>query len=126
MQFNRIQVAGYLATEPEIRYLAKGTKVAQVNLGESYWFKRDGAPEKHTNWHRLVFYGELADVAEAYKQGWNIMIEGNVNQRKFTGRDGEKTVHEIVVRRSFRVMDKEPVADPAGEQEPETADVWPA
>ncbi len=60
MQTNRIELAGYLAAKPELRFLPSGTKVANVRLGETYRFNgRDGKPQSHTNWHSLVFYNEL-------------------------------------------------------------------
>jgi single-strand DNA-binding protein len=101
MQHNRFQVSGYLAAKPEIRFLPSGTKVANVRLGESYRFKgKDQKFEAHTNWHRLTFYNELADLAASFEQGDNLFAEGSLQQRQFTPADGSKrTVSEIVVRR---------------------------
>ena len=100
MQKNRTELAGYLAAKPELRYLPSGTKVANARLGETYRFKGgDGAIQSHTNWHSLVFYDQLADVALTYEQGENVYIEGSVQQRKFTPKDGvTRTVHEVHVR----------------------------
>jgi single-strand DNA-binding protein len=100
MQMNRIELAGYLATKPELRYLPSGTKVANVRLGETYHFAgRDGKHQSHTNWHSLVFYNEIADVALTYEQGENIYVEGSIQQRKFTPSDGaSRTVHEVHVK----------------------------
>src|SRR3569623_1151488 len=97
MQMNRIELAGYLATKPELRYLPSGTKVANVRLGETYHFAgRDGKHQSHTNWLSLVFYNEIADIAMTYEQGENIYIQGSIQQRKFTPADGaSRTVHEI-------------------------------
>src|SRR5207302_10679248 len=100
MQSNRIELAGYLAAKPELRFLPSGTKVANVRLGETYRFNsRDGKSQSHTNWHSLVFYNDIADVAMTYEQGENIWVEGTLQQRKFTPADGStRTVHEIHVR----------------------------
>lgn len=100
MQKNRIEVAGYLAAKPDLRYLPSGTKVANSRLGETYRFKaNDGSVQSHTNWHSLVFYDRLADVALTYEQGENVYIEGSMQQRKFSPADGStRTVHEIHVR----------------------------
>ena len=100
MQKNRIEVAGYLAAKPEVRYLPSGTPVANARLGESYSFK-DGAghQQKHTNWHSLSFYGDLSKVALGFEKGDYLFIEGSVEQRQFAPADGVKrTVHEIIVR----------------------------
>ena len=71
-----------------------------VRLGETYQFAgRDGKAQSHTNWHGLVFYNEIADVAMTYEQGDNIYVESSLQQRKFTPADGvTRTVHEIHVK----------------------------
>jgi single-strand DNA-binding protein len=100
MQKNRIELAGYLAAKPELRYLPSGTKVANARLGESHRYRgKDGQVQTHTNWHSLTFYDELADVAVSYEQGDNLYVEGTIQQRKFTPKDGAtRTVHEVIVR----------------------------
>jgi single-strand DNA-binding protein len=100
MQHNRFQVSGYLAAKPELRYLPSGTKVANVRLGESYRFTgKDQNVETHTNWHRLTFYNELAELALSFEKGDNLFAEGSLQQRQFTPSDGSKrTVSEIVVK----------------------------
>lgn len=107
MQKNRIELAGYLAAKPELRYLPSGTKVANARLGETYRFKGgDGTIQSHTNWHSLVFYDQIADVALTYEQGENVYIEGSVQQRKFTPKDGvSRMVHEIHVRSCHLIED---------------------
>ena len=100
MQKNRIELAGYLVTKPEARFLPSGTKVANARLGESYKFKgKDQKVETHTNWHRLTFYNEMADLAISFEQGDNLFAEGSIQQRQFTPADGTKrTIAEIVVK----------------------------
>jgi single-strand DNA-binding protein len=101
MQKNRIEVAGYLAAKPEVRFLPSGTPVANARLGESYSFKDSGGKrQKHTNWHSLSFYGDLSAVAAALDKGDNLFVEGSVEQRQFVPKgDGfKRTVHEIIVR----------------------------
>lgn len=121
MQKNRIELAGYLATKPEPRYLPSGTKVVNVRLGETYRFAgHDGSEQAHTNWHSLVFYSGIADVALTYEQGENIYIEGSIQQRKFTPADGvTRTVHEVHVRSCHLIgsarlePETSPIEDPA-------------
>lgn len=101
MQKNRIEIAGYLAAKPAVRYLPSGTPVANARLGESYSYKDgEGKAQKHTNWHSLSFYGDLSSVAAGYEKGDNLFVEGSVEQRQFAPKsDGVKrTVHEIIVR----------------------------
>lgn len=100
MQKNRFEVAGYLAAKPELRYLPSGTKVANARIGESYRYKdHSGETQSHTNWHSLTFYDGLANVAVTYEQGENLYVEGTLQQRKFTPKDGSpRTVWEVIVR----------------------------
>jgi single-strand DNA-binding protein len=101
MQKNRIEVAGYLAAKPVVRYLPSGTPVANARIGESYTFKDgDGKSQKHTNWHSLSFYGDLSIMALTLDKGDNIFVEGSIEQRQFTpAKDGiQRTIQEIVVR----------------------------
>lgn len=100
MQKNRIELAGYLVTKPEARFLPSGTKVANARLKESYRFTgTDGKQQTHANWHSLVFYGELADVALSYEKDDNIYVEGSLQQRKFTPAGGvTRTVYEVHAR----------------------------
>jgi single-strand DNA-binding protein len=138
MQTNRVELAGYLSVKPQLRYLPSGTKVANARLGETYRFAgADGKPQSHTNWHSIVFYNDVADVAVTYEQGENIYIVGTIQQRKYTPADGSvRTVHEIQVRSchliaATRLRRAEGVVDGAsiaGERTPggdEHDDGWP-
>jgi single-strand DNA-binding protein len=100
MQRNRIELAGYLVAKPEMRYLPSGTKVSNARLGESYTYRdAEGQSQSHTNWHNLTFYGDLADLAITFNQGENLYLEGALQQRKFTPKDGvTRNIHEVVVR----------------------------
>jgi single-strand DNA-binding protein len=114
MQKNRIELAGYLAAKPEVRYLPSGTPVANARLAEGYRYTdRNNQVQEHTNWHGLVFYGDLADIAVAYEKGDNVLVEGSLQTRKFTPRDGSpRTVYEVVVRTIY------PIAKPRTTKEP--------
>jgi single-strand DNA-binding protein len=109
MQKNRFEVAGHLAGRPETRYLPSGTKVANARLGETYRYTGpDNQVHAQTNWHSLVFYAQLADVASAYEKGDNLFVEGVLQQRKFTPKDGvARTVYEVVVKSCHRIADRE-------------------
>jgi len=101
MQRNRLEVVGYLAAKPALRYLPSGTPVANARVGESYRFQDpDGKSQQHTNWHNLSFYGDLSRVAMTFEKGDNIFVEGTIEQRQFTPKgDGvQRIVHEVVVR----------------------------
>jgi single-strand DNA-binding protein len=106
MQKNRIELAGYLIAKPEARFLPSGTKVANARLKETYRFTgNDGKTQTHVNWHSLVFYGELADIAVSYDKDDNIYVEGSLQQRKFTPADGvTRTVYEVHTRSCHQIV----------------------
>jgi len=107
MQKNQIQLAGYLAAKPEGRFLPSGTKVANTRLKESYrYMGGDGNQQTHANWHSLVFYGEVADIALSFEKDDNIYVEGSLQQRKFTPADGvTRTVYEVHARSCHKIAD---------------------
>ena len=100
MQKNRVEIAGMLAAKPETRFLPSGTRVANARIAENYSYRdRDGKQITNTNWHNLAFYDELGSIAATYEKGDNLFVEGTIQQRKFTPKDGcERTVHEVIVR----------------------------
>ena len=106
MQKNRIELAGYLAAKPEVRYLPSGTPVANARLAEGYRYKdRNEQVQEHTNWHSLVFYGDLSEIALGFDKGDNVFVEGTLQTRKFTPRDGsQRTVYEIVARSAHQIV----------------------
>jgi single-strand DNA-binding protein len=100
MQMNRVEIAGYLVKKPEVRYLPSGMPVANARLGQTYRFQ-DSSQQwlERTNWHSLSFYGDLSRVALTLDKGENIFVEGTIEQREFTPKDGAKrVVSEIIVR----------------------------
>jgi single-strand DNA-binding protein len=134
MQKNRIELAGFLGGVPQIRYLPSGTKVANASLAEGYRWSSSNEQKVHTNWHKLVFYGAIADVAETFGKGDNIHVDGTLQIREFTPKDGHKrVVHEVIVRTAFVIApprnsatespsDNNPAGEPASPQITEDRD----
>ena len=123
MQKNRIELAGYLADKPQVRFMPSGTPVANVRMAEGYRYTdRNNQAQEHTNWHNLVVYGDLADIAVTYEKGENIFVEGTLQTRKFTPKDGSsRTVYEIIARSVYLIAKprttKEAPADNAPQRE---------
>lgn len=89
---NKVQLIGNLGGKPEVKNTENGKKLAQFNIAtnESY---RNAKGEKitETQWHRVVAWGRLADIAEKYlDKGKEIAIEGKLVNRSFTDKDGNK------------------------------------
>lgn len=101
MSVNKAILVGYLGKDPEIRYMTNGDAVANVSLATSEtWKDKDGKKQEKTEWHHLVFYRRLAEIAGEYlKKGAQIYVEGRIQTRKWqdkeTGQDRYTT--EIIV-----------------------------
>lgn len=138
MQKNRIELAGYLADKPQVRYMPSGTAVANVRMAEGYRYTdRNNQTQEHTNWHNVVFYGDLAEIALTYEKGENVYVEGTLQTRKFTPKDGSaRTVYEVIARSVYLIARprtaKEAPADnaPQMEETPKEVDEdvagWPS
>ncbi|HBJ5623865.1 TPA: single-stranded DNA-binding protein [Salmonella enterica subsp. enterica serovar Hvittingfoss] len=98
---NKVQLIGHLGQDPEVRYLPNGKTVANLSLATSdIWKdKQTGEPKERTEWHRVVLYEKLADVAGEYlRKGAQVYIEGELRTRKWTDQNGqERYTTEVVV-----------------------------
>jgi len=96
---NKVMLIGNLGKDPELRYTTSGQAVASFNLATSEKFKnKNGESEERTEWHRVTLWGKLAEIAGEYlAKGRTVYIEGRLQTRKWTDRDGnEKYTTEIV------------------------------
>ena len=98
---NKVILVGNLGQDPEIRYMPNGGAVANMTLAtsESWRDKATGEQKEKTEWHRIVLFGKLAEVAGEYlKKGSQVYIEGALQTRKWTDQAGvEKYTTEVVV-----------------------------
>jgi len=101
---NKVILIGNLGRDPEVRSTQDGTKIVQINIAtsESWRDKASGERKERTEWHRVVIFNErLAEVAEKYlKKGSKVYVEGQLQTRKWTDKDGqEKYTTEVVLQR---------------------------
>jgi single-strand DNA-binding protein len=96
---NKVTLVGRLGKDPETRYTSGGQAVANFSLATDETFKdRAGERQKRTEWHRIVMWGKLAEIAQQYlKKGMLVYIEGRIQSRQWEDkRDGQKkTSYEI-------------------------------
>ncbi|MGE0859147.1 MAG: single-stranded DNA-binding protein [Gammaproteobacteria bacterium] len=97
---NKVMLIGNLGADPEVRYTAGGSAVANIRLATAEaWRDRDsGEQQERTEWHRVVFFGKLAEIVEQYvKKGSQLYVEGRLQTRKWQDKDGnERYTTEIV------------------------------
>ncbi|QPG06551.1 single-stranded DNA-binding protein [Salinimonas marina] len=97
---NKVILVGNLGTDPEVRYMPNGNAVANLSLATSEsWKDQQGQVQERTEWHRLVMYKRLAEVAGEYlAKGSQIYVEGKLQTRKWQDQQGqERYSTEIVV-----------------------------
>ncbi|MDA8360790.1 MAG: single-stranded DNA-binding protein, partial [Gammaproteobacteria bacterium] len=97
---NKVILVGNLGKDPEIRYSPGGGAVANLNLAtaESWKDRNTGERQERTEWHRVVLFGKLAEIAQEYlKKGAQIYVEGRLQTRKWQDKDGhDRYTTEIV------------------------------
>tara|TARA_R110001583_G_scaffold19509_3_gene76322 strand:+ start:1940 stop:2494 length:555 start_codon:yes stop_codon:yes gene_type:complete len=98
---NKVILIGNLGQDPEVRYMPNGNAVTNVTIAtsESWKDRESGQQQERTEWHRVVFFGKLAEIAGQYlRKGSKVYVEGALRTRKWQGQDGQdKYTTEIVV-----------------------------
>lgn len=97
---NKVIIVGNMGRDPEVKYLPSGDAVANIAVATSYKKKdkNTGEQTEITEWHRISFFGKLAEIVGQYlKKGSSVYVEGRLQTRKYTDKDGvEKYATEIV------------------------------
>ena len=97
---NKVIIVGNLGKDPEVRYAPSGSAICNITVATSRQWKdkTSGEKQEETEWHRVVFYDRLAEIAGEYlKKGRPVYVEGRLKTRKWTDKEGvEKFTTEIV------------------------------
>lgn len=103
---NKVILIGNLGRDPEVKTLSDGTKVANLSVAtsERWTDKQSGEKKEKTEWSRVVVWNErIADVAEKWlKKGSKVYVEGQLQTRKWTDKDGQERYTTEVVLQKFR------------------------
>jgi single-strand DNA-binding protein len=97
---NKVIIVGNLGRDPETRYMPSGDAMTNIAVAttDKWKDKASGEQKEATEWHRIAFFGKLAEIAGQYlKKGSQVYIEGKLQTRKWTDKDGiEKYTTEII------------------------------
>lgn len=97
---NKVIIIGNLGKDPEVRYTPNGSAVCNITVATSRQWKdkNSGEKQEETEWHRIVFFDRMAEIAGEYlKKGRPVYVEGRLKTRKWTDKDGvEKYTTEIM------------------------------
>ncbi len=95
---NKVILLGNLGRDPELKYTPSGSAVANFTIATNEtWKDKEGQKQEHTEWHRVVVWGKLAEICGEYlHKGRQVYIEGSIRTRTYKDRDGnEKSVTEV-------------------------------
>lgn len=104
---NKVILVGNLGADPEVRYLPSGDAVANIRLAttDRYKDKASGEFKEMTEWHRVAFFGRLAEIVNEYlKKGSSVYIEGRIRTRKWQGQDGQDRYSTEIVADQMQML----------------------
>lgn len=102
---NKVILIGHLGKDPELRYLEGGVSVTSFPLATSETFNKDGQKVEQTEWHNIVMWRGLADLASKYlSKGKLVYIEGKLRTRSFEDKTGIKKYTTEVVAENFTML----------------------
>ncbi|VAX05378.1 Single-stranded DNA-binding protein [hydrothermal vent metagenome] len=105
---NKVILIGNLGKDPEVKYAANGNAIANITLAtsESWKDKNTGEQVDKTEWHRVVFFRRLAEIAGEYlKKGSKVYIEGKLQTRKWQDQNGQDRYTTEVVANEMQMLD---------------------
>ncbi|WP_250518913.1 single-stranded DNA-binding protein [Caballeronia sp. ATUFL_M1_KS5A] len=104
---NKVILVGNLGADPETRHLPSGDAVANIRLAttDRYKDKASGEMKEQTEWHRVSFFGRLAEIVNEYlKKGSSVYIEGRIRTRKWTDQAGQERYSTEIVAEQMQML----------------------
>lgn len=105
---NKVIIIGNLGADPEVRYMPSGGAVATINVATSEIWKdkQSGANQERTEWHRIVLYNKLGEIAGEYlKKGSKVFIEGKLRTRKWQDKSGQDRYTTEIAADEMQMLD---------------------
>jgi single-strand DNA-binding protein len=105
---NKVILIGNLGKDPETRYMPSGGAVtnATIATSETWKDKNTGDQQERTEWHRVVFFNRLGEIAGEYlKKGSKVYVEGSLRTRKWQGQDGQDRYTTEIVASEMQMLD---------------------
>jgi single-strand DNA-binding protein len=105
---NKVQLIGHLGSDPEIKEISGGKKIAKWSLATNESYRTaEGETKKETQWHNIVAWGKLAEIAEKYLQkGQEICVEGKLTNRSYEDKNGETRYFTEIVANDVLMLGK--------------------
>lgn len=116
---NKVIIVGNLGRDPEVRYTANGAAICNVSIAttRNWKDKTTGEKQEETEWHRVVFYDRLAEIAGEYlKKGRPVYVEGRLKTRKWQDKEGKDNYTTEVIAQEMQLLgSREGMGGPAGD-----------
>lgn len=104
---NKVILVGNLGADPEVRYTAGGSAITSIRIAtsESWKDKQTGEQQERTEWHRIKFFGRLAEIAGEYlKKGRQVYVEGRLQTDKYTDKDGVERYTTDIIANEMQML----------------------
>jgi len=105
---NKVILIGNMGKDPEVRYMPSGSAVTNVTIAtsESWKDKQSGEKQERTEWHNVVFFNRLAEIAGEYlKKGAKVYVEGSLRTRKWQDKNGQDRYTTEIVASEMQMLD---------------------
>ncbi|QKK03162.1 MAG: single-stranded DNA-binding protein [Pseudomonadota bacterium] len=125
---NKAILIGNLGADPETRHTAGGNAVTNIRIAtsETWRDRQSGEQQERTEWHRVVLFGKLGEIAGEYlRKGSKVYIEGRIQTRKWQGQDGQDRWTTEIVANDMQMLDSRGGAEPFDRGEPSPRDDAP-
>lgn len=120
MTVNDCKLAGYLGADAVVRHTGTGTPVVNLRLGQSFTYTdANKKPATKTNWFSVVAYAAVAEIAREYRKGDNVILEGTLETREWTGKDKSTRRVTEVIARNIGKLERSRAANGAPQHEDE-------
>lgn len=118
---NKVILIGNLGQDPEVRFTPSGTAVANLSLAtsDSWMDRQTGQRQERTEWHRVVMFNKLAEIAQQYlKKGSKLYVEGRLQTRKWQDQNGQDKYSTEIVANNMEMLDSRGGSD-GGQYQPQ-------
>jgi single-strand DNA-binding protein len=126
---NKVILIGNLGRDPEVRYMPDGGAITNISIATTEnWKDKNGEKQEKTEWHRVAFFGKLAEIAGEYlKKGSQVYVEGRLQTRKWQDKEGnDKYTTEIVADRMQMLGSRQGMGGGGGEAPERSESARPA
>lgn len=107
---NKVILVGNLGNDPDVKYTQGGSAIATISVATTEaWKDKQGQMQERTEWHRVKFFGRLAEIAGEYlKKGRQVYIEGSLRTDKYTGKDGVERYTTDIIANEMQMLGGQP------------------